>query len=49
MLSALVSSSFKYLSACVRSHSLSETVNFASLSFFGLISSLHKNIIPFFL
>ena len=42
MLSALVSAPFEYLSACRGSHSLSESVNFASLSLFGLISSFHS-------
>lgn len=41
LFSALVSSSFKYLSAGGGGHSLSETVYFASLSFFGLVSPFH--------
>ena len=42
LLSALISSSLPYLSTCRRRHSLSETVNLASLSFFGLISPFHN-------
>ena len=40
-LSALVSTSFQHVSACRRCHSLTETVYFASLSFFRLIRSFH--------
>ena len=53
-LSALVSTSFQNVSAGSRSHSLSETVYFASLSLFGLIRSFHFSSpilrsFPFFL
>ena len=40
-LSTLSATTFQHLSACGRSHSLTETVYFASLSLFGLISSFH--------
>jgi hypothetical protein len=40
-LSALVSTSFQYVSACRRCHSFTEAVYFALLSFLGLISSFH--------
>mgnify|MGYP003305761927 CR=1 FL=1 len=46
-LAALISTSFQYLSASRRSHSLAETMYLALLSFLGLISSLH-NISPVF-
>ena len=41
-LSAFCSASFQYLSSGRRSHSLTETVYFTSLSFFRLISSFHN-------
>jgi len=41
-LSALVSTSFQNFSAGSRCHSLTETVNFALLSFLGLIGSFHN-------
>ena len=44
-LSALSATSLEYLSSCRRCHSLTETVNFAFLSLFGLIRSFH-NISP---
>ena len=47
VLSALVSSSFKNLSSRVGSHTLSESVYFAPLSLFGLVSPLHKNLLFF--
>ena len=40
-LSTLISTTFQNLSASRRSHSLTETVYFASLSFFGLVRSFH--------
>ncbi len=43
LFSAFVSSSFQNVSSRGGSHSLSEAVNLASLSFLGLISPLHKN------
>lgn len=46
LLSALISSSLQYLSACGRGHSLSETVNLASLPLLGLISSFHFILTP---
>ena len=41
-LSAFISSSLKHLSSCGGSHSLTETVYFALLSFFGLERSFHN-------
>ncbi len=41
-LSALSSASFQNLSACGGSHSLTEAVYLALLSFLGLISSFHN-------
>jgi len=41
-LSALISASFQNLSSCGGSHSLTEAVYFALLSFLGLISSFHN-------
>ena len=46
-LSAFISTSLQHLSASRRSHSLTETVHFALLSFLGLISSFH-NLSPDF-
>ncbi len=46
-LSALISTSFQYLSTGSGSHSLTETVYFALLSFLGLESSFH-NFSPIF-
>ena len=40
-LSTLCSTSLQYLSTCGGSHSLTETVYFALLSFLGLIGSFH--------
>ena len=40
-LSALVSTSLQNVSTCGSCHSLTETVNFTSLSFFRLIGSFH--------
>ncbi len=40
-LSTLISAAFQNLSACGGCHSFTETVYFASLSFFGLIGSFH--------
>ena len=40
-LSALVSTSFQYVSSCGRCHSLTEAVYLASLSLLGLICSKH--------
>ena len=48
MLSALVSTSFDDVSASGRTHSLSETVHFAALTFLGLKCSLHKNLSSLF-
>ena len=45
--SALVSSSLKDVFSSGGTHSLTESVNFASLSFFGLISSFHFYILAF--
>ena len=44
-LSALISSSFQNSSTCGGSHSLTESVYFALLSFLGLVGSFH-NISP---
>ncbi len=41
-LSTLCSTSLQYLSTCGGSHSLTETVYFALLSFLGLIGSFHN-------
>ncbi len=41
ILSALVATVFEYASAALRLHSLTKTVNFTLLTFFGLISSFH--------
>ena len=41
-LSAFVATTFQHVSACRRSHSLTETVYLALLSLFGLISSFHN-------
>ena len=41
-LSALIAATLQHLSACRRSHSLTEAVYFTSLSLFGLISSFHN-------
>ena len=43
--STLIATTFQHSSSCRGSHSLTETVYFASLSFFGLVSSFH-NISP---
>ena len=40
--STLVTTTLQYVSACRRGHSFTETVYFASLSFFGLVRSLHN-------
>ena len=40
-LTALISAALQHLSACRRSHSLTEAVYFTSLSFLGLIGSFH--------
>ena len=45
--STLIATTLQHLSACRRCHSFSESVYFASLSFFRLIRSFH-NISPAF-
>ena len=41
-LSTLITTTFQHSSACRRSHSFTESVYFASLSFLGLVSSFHN-------
>ena len=41
-MASFLSSSFKNVPAALTLHSLSETVNFTSLSFFGLVCSFHS-------
>lgn len=45
-MTAFVAASFQNVSAALRLHSLSETVYFASLSFFRLICSFHNFFRP---
>ena len=45
-LSASVATSFKNVSAALRGHSFTESVDFASLSFLGLVGLFHDDIPP---
>lgn len=45
-LSASVATSFKDVSAALRGHSFTESVDFASLSFLGLVGLFHDDIPP---
>ena len=47
-LSASVATSFKNVSAALGGHSFTEAVNFASLSFLGLVGLFHNDIPPSF-